>query len=156
MMKYFLIAALLIASLYAADFTAEYEHLGYGTLDIKNNNQGGNTMADIVTAYIIFGGIMWLTAAYIYLQRKAITLAYPFYIFGIILFFTATIASAESAASIENYGTMNMMFMLMIGLEWLLLISIGGAFLYIILMIIDKLAKYANIRLEKRKLEGKL
>jgi len=117
---------------------------------------GGGNMIDIGTGFILFGGIMWLTAAYIYLQRKALALAFPFYIFGIILFFTATIASAEAAAALGNYGTMNMMFMLMIGLQWLLLISIGAAFLYIIIMIIDWLAKLINVRLEKRNLEGKL
>jgi hypothetical protein len=121
-----------------------------------SNTQGGITMADIVTGLIILGGLMWLSAAYIYLQRKAVAIAFPFYIFGIILFITATVAAAEASASVGSYGTMNMMFMLMIGLQWLLLISLAASFLYIMIMIIDWLAKLINVKLEKRNLEGHL
>jgi hypothetical protein len=131
--------------------TREYYIIGQ-----SNPLLGGNTMADIVTGYIIFGCVMWFAAAFIYLQRKAVALAFPFYIFGVIVFITASLSSAEAAASIGNYGTMNMMFMLMIGLQWLLLISLAAAFLYIFIMIIDWLAKLINVRLEKRNLEGHL
>jgi hypothetical protein len=142
--------------------TTETWQIGYGAQYVADSRgeidkiKGGITMADIVTGFIVFGGLMWVAAAYLYLQRNAVALAYPFYIFGIILFATATVASAEAAAAAENYGTADMMFMILFGLEWMLVLSIAAAFVYMIIMLIDKLAKFANERLEKRSLEGKM
>lgn len=116
---------------------------------------GEINMMGIMVFLGMFGGILWLAAAFLYQKNKPV-FAYPFYILGIIVFMWAVTTAMEDAALSEGVQTAWSLQWLLIGLEWLLIVSIGGAILYLFLAAVVQIGKFVHIKLLDDLTKGKL